>query len=261
VGALEQSGYHHDPDLVTMSTTEHDYMFQSLGTTVRLLVSTTMPSALAPGLIASPIQRRLAEIHLALTRFEPASELNLLNAHGGEWVRVSDDLFRESRPRCTPPSSRRGAHPRQRQADSRRLRASRFRTFRCRPPHRVMTGDPLHQAFWFASRAFGISAMILLAISVAMGLAMSGRRMRRPGLSPKLRHLHESATLVTLALIVAHAGLLLLDTYLRPGLVGITVPQPQGPRCSTRQRVTGGQSRRCGRRSRASDATAGGSFA
>jgi thiamine biosynthesis lipoprotein len=76
-----------------MPTTEHEHSFASLGTTVRLLVSTTMPSALAPGLIASPIQRRLQEIHLALTRFEPASELNLLNAHGGVWVRVSDDLL------------------------------------------------------------------------------------------------------------------------------------------------------------------------
>jgi sulfoxide reductase heme-binding subunit YedZ len=93
-----------------------------------------------------------------------------------------------------------------------------------------MTGDPLHHAFWFASRAFGITAMILLAISVGLGLAMSGRLMRRPGLSPKLRHLHESATLVTLALIVAHAGLLLFDTYLRPGLVGITVPFALGYR-------------------------------
>jgi sulfoxide reductase heme-binding subunit YedZ len=93
-----------------------------------------------------------------------------------------------------------------------------------------MTGDPLHQAFWFASRAFGITAMILLAISVALGLAMSGRLMRRPGLTPKLRHLHESLTLVTLSLIVVHAGLLLFDTYLRPGLVGITLPFALGYR-------------------------------
>jgi FAD:protein FMN transferase len=79
---------------MTMPTTEHEHSFPSLGTTVRLLVSTTMPPALARGLIASPIQRRFEEIHRALTRFEPASDLNLLNAHGGEWVPVSDDLLR-----------------------------------------------------------------------------------------------------------------------------------------------------------------------
>ena len=84
--------------------------------------------------------------------------------------------------------------------------------------------DPTHQIFWFASRAFGIVAMLMLGVSVAVGLAMSGRLMRRPGIAGKLRHFHESATLVTLGLIVAHGGLLLFDSYLRPGLVGITVP-------------------------------------
>ena len=34
--------------------------------------------------------------------------------------------------------------------------------------------DPTHQIFWFASRAFGIVAIVALGVSVAMGLAMSG---------------------------------------------------------------------------------------
>ena len=46
--------------------------------------------------------------------------------------------------------------------------------------------------------------MLLLGVSVAVGLAMSGRLAHRPGLPAKLKHLHESATLVTLGLIVAH---------------------------------------------------------
>ena len=53
---------------------------------------------------------------------------------------------------------------------------------------------------------------------------MSGRLMRRPGMNAKLRRFHEASTLVTLGLIVAHGGLLLFDTYLRPGLAGITLP-------------------------------------
>jgi sulfoxide reductase heme-binding subunit YedZ len=84
--------------------------------------------------------------------------------------------------------------------------------------------DPTHQVFWFASRAFGIVAMLLLGVSVAVGLAMSGRLAHRPGLPAKLKHFHESATLVTLGLIVTHGGLLLFDSYLRPGLAGITLP-------------------------------------
>ena len=53
---------------------------------------------------------------------------------------------------------------------------------------------------------------------------MSGRLARRPGLPAKLKRFHEASTLVTLGLIVAHAGVLLADGYLRPGLAGITLP-------------------------------------
>jgi methionine sulfoxide reductase heme-binding subunit len=85
-------------------------------------------------------------------------------------------------------------------------------------------GTPSQQVFWFASRAFGIIAVIMLGVSVTIGLTMSGKLMRRPGLPAKLKRFHESATLVTLGLIVAHAGLLLFDHYLRPGLAGIALP-------------------------------------
>ena len=87
-----------------------------------------------------------------------------------------------------------------------------------------MIGNPSHQVFWFASQALGIVAIVLLGIAVALGLVMSGRIVRRPGLPAKLKHFHESSTLVTLGLIAGHAGLLLFDGYLRPGLAGITLP-------------------------------------
>jgi sulfoxide reductase heme-binding subunit YedZ len=93
-----------------------------------------------------------------------------------------------------------------------------------------MTGDPAHQVFWFASRALGIVAITMLGLSVALGLAMAGRVMRRPGLPARLKLLHEAATLVTLGLIAAHAGVLLFDGYLRPGLAGIALPFALGYR-------------------------------
>jgi sulfoxide reductase heme-binding subunit YedZ len=94
----------------------------------------------------------------------------------------------------------------------------------------VIAVDPTHQLFWLASRAVGIVAMIGLAASVALGLAMSGRLTRRPGLPAKVRHFHESLTLVTLGLVAAHGGLLLFDSWLRPGLAGITLPFALGYR-------------------------------
>jgi methionine sulfoxide reductase heme-binding subunit len=94
----------------------------------------------------------------------------------------------------------------------------------------MTTGDPSQQVFWLASRALGVVAIVLLAISVALGLAMSGRLARRPGLPAKLKRLHEASTLVALGLIVAHAGVLLADGWLRPGIAGIALPFQLGYR-------------------------------
>lgn len=94
----------------------------------------------------------------------------------------------------------------------------------------MTTGGLTQQVFWLASRAFGIVAIVLLAISVAFGLAMSGRLARKPGLPAKLKRFHEASALVALGLIVAHAGVLLADGYLRPGLAGITLPFQLGYR-------------------------------
>jgi len=88
----------------------------------------------------------------------------------------------------------------------------------------MVTGDPTQQVFWFASRALGIVAIALLGLTVSLGLVMAGRLAQRPGLPAKLRHFHEASALVTLALIAGHGGLLLFDSYLRPGLAGIALP-------------------------------------
>jgi sulfoxide reductase heme-binding subunit YedZ len=78
------------------------------------------------------------------------------------------------------------------------------------------------QIFWMASRALGIVAVVLLSISVSLGLAMAGRLLRGPGRTAQLKRYHEATTLVTLGLIAAHGGVLLLDGYLRPrlGVIG-----------------------------------------
>lgn len=94
----------------------------------------------------------------------------------------------------------------------------------------MTTVDPTHQVFWLASRALGIVALILLSASVSLGLAMSSRLLRRPGLPAKLKRYHEASALVTLGLLAGHAGVLLLDGYLRPSLTGVTLPFALGYR-------------------------------
>jgi methionine sulfoxide reductase heme-binding subunit len=94
----------------------------------------------------------------------------------------------------------------------------------------MSAADPSTQVFWLASSALGIVAIVLLSLSVSLGLAMSGRLLRRPGLPATLKRYHEAAALVTVGLIGAHGGVLLLDGWLRPSLVGVTLPFALGYR-------------------------------
>ena len=86
------------------------------------------------------------------------------------------------------------------------------------------SSDPGQHVFWLASRATGVVALTLVAVSVGLGLALSGRMVRRPGGPAYLKTLHEAITLTSLAMIALHGALLLGDAYLRPGLVGVLVP-------------------------------------
>jgi methionine sulfoxide reductase heme-binding subunit len=84
--------------------------------------------------------------------------------------------------------------------------------------------DPSQHAFWLASRSLGVVAILLVSIAVALGLALSARLSARPGSAAWLRTVHEALTLTALGAIAAHGLTLLGDSYLRPGIIGITVP-------------------------------------
>ena len=84
--------------------------------------------------------------------------------------------------------------------------------------------DPGQHVFWIASRASGVVALILAAVSVGMGLAMAMRAAKGPGAMAKLRQAHEATALAALIMIAAHGLALLGDSYLRPGLAGIAIP-------------------------------------
>jgi sulfoxide reductase heme-binding subunit YedZ len=79
-------------------------------------------------------------------------------------------------------------------------------------------------AWWLASRASGIVALVLIALSVAIGLAMAAKAFRKPGLPRILIAIHEHAALAALVAIAVHGITLLGDHWLAPGIAGITVP-------------------------------------
>jgi sulfoxide reductase heme-binding subunit YedZ len=84
--------------------------------------------------------------------------------------------------------------------------------------------DPGQHLWWLMSRSFGVVAMVLVSLSVGVGLALSGRLLRGPGMSSRVRTMHEALAVSGLIAIVLHGLLLLGDSYLRPGLVGIAIP-------------------------------------
>jgi sulfoxide reductase heme-binding subunit YedZ len=84
--------------------------------------------------------------------------------------------------------------------------------------------NPSEHAWWLASRASGIVAMILITASVFIGLTLSTRALRGPGLSRWLATAHEQAALAGLVAIAIHGVTLLGDPFLNPGVKGIAVP-------------------------------------
>lgn len=84
--------------------------------------------------------------------------------------------------------------------------------------------DPGQHIFWIVSRASGVVALVLAAVSVGMGLAMAMRAAKGPGAMARLKQAHEATALAALIMIAVHGVALLGDSYLRPGLAGIAVP-------------------------------------
>ncbi len=84
--------------------------------------------------------------------------------------------------------------------------------------------NPVPYLPWLVSRASGIVALGLVTLAVLLGLTMSAKLLRRPGLGRTLVRLHEHIALVALGAIAVHGVSLLGDKWLHPGLSGLTVP-------------------------------------
>lgn len=84
--------------------------------------------------------------------------------------------------------------------------------------------DPNQHLFWLASRSLGVVALVLLAASVTIGLLLSGRMLRRPGMPARLRNWHEAIALTATGAIAGHGLALLGDKFLHPSVSDIAVP-------------------------------------
>jgi methionine sulfoxide reductase heme-binding subunit len=87
-----------------------------------------------------------------------------------------------------------------------------------------MRPDPAEYGWWLASRASGVVALILVTVSVAIGLTMASKLVRKRGVGPILARVHEQTALAGLVAIAVHAITLLGDPWLDPGVKGVLVP-------------------------------------
>jgi methionine sulfoxide reductase heme-binding subunit len=83
--------------------------------------------------------------------------------------------------------------------------------------------DPGEHLFWIASRAAGVTALVLASLSVAVGVCM-GTRWVRGRRATDAKTLHEVLSLATLVSLAVHALSLLGDAYLRPSVFDIAIP-------------------------------------
>lgn len=86
-------------------------------------------------------------------------------------------------------------------------------------PHTLAT-----HGWWIVSRSSGIVAFVLVTISVFIGLTMAGKPARQPGVGRSLRALHEQTAIAALVAIAVHGLGILLDPWLQPGVIGVTIP-------------------------------------
>lgn len=92
------------------------------------------------------------------------------------------------------------------------------------PALRVSVAAPEPKAFWFLSRAAGLSSYALLWLSMVVGLSITNRFARIwPG-GPTALDLHNFTGLLGLAVGLAHALVLLGDRYIGYTVAGLMVP-------------------------------------
>ncbi|MBK5218472.1 MAG: ferric reductase-like transmembrane domain-containing protein [Thermoleophilia bacterium] len=76
--------------------------------------------------------------------------------------------------------------------------------------------------FWISSRAAGMAALLLASSSVVCGLMIGSKR--RSLNRTDFRTAHEILSLATLFFVGLHGLALLADSWLNPGVAGITIP-------------------------------------
>ena len=84
-----------------------------------------------------------------------------------------------------------------------------------------LTSSPID---WYAARAGGIVAYVLLSANVALGLAMTGKKSMKRWPKFALEDVHRFTGLLTGTFLVVHIVAIAIDSYLPFSIVSLAVP-------------------------------------
>ena len=82
----------------------------------------------------------------------------------------------------------------------------------------------VNPTLWYVTRAAGVSAYVLLAIVVDLGILLSLARQLETHVSWVLDELHQFLSLLTAALVALHLGALLIDPFITFSLANLLLP-------------------------------------
>jgi methionine sulfoxide reductase heme-binding subunit len=100
----------------------------------------------------------------------------------------------------------------------------RFRKLRQRNGSRQVHGITSSTALWYASRATGVVALLLLTAAALLGLLVSrqGRLPRLPGFGAT--SLHRSLSLLAVAFVAVHVATAIADPFVTIGIAASVIP-------------------------------------
>jgi sulfoxide reductase heme-binding subunit YedZ len=87
-----------------------------------------------------------------------------------------------------------------------------------------VVGGSSSEALWYATRATGLVALVLLTGTVVLGAVSSRRRTSTRWPAFASQTLHRNLSLLALALVAVHVVTTVADTYVPIGLVSVVVP-------------------------------------
>ena len=83
---------------------------------------------------------------------------------------------------------------------------------------------------WYTARGAGLSALLLLTITICLGAYTSGRG--KPGTRYVLQYVHRVCAGLGIGVVVAHIATILADSYAHVGVTGALVPFTSGYRAT-----------------------------